>query len=136
MMPKIQQDIVPARKKAIGDAVLLRDGIINYIHNPFLLVKKVAMNAYMFWFSGSTKMKTAAIMLIQLPVVLMFLLFSIRVATETEKGFINRLIVIMIWIYFGLHLPFLAIARYSTVLIPVISIYAVEQFQSFRRLRS
>jgi 4-amino-4-deoxy-L-arabinose transferase-like glycosyltransferase len=124
-IPHMPDHVSQAQKDAIGDALLLRESLAGYRDSPLLFIKKLGMNAVMFWFAASSPTKTLWITLFQLPVLAGFIIYTLDLflkkrAVRTEHG----VIVLVMWGYFGLHLPFFAVARYSSVLIPVMGMYA------------
>lgn len=127
-IPRMPAQLSLAQKDAHGDALLVRQSLVKYRNSPLFFLKKLGMNAVMFWFAASSPMKTLWVSLFQLPILAFFIIYSFDLllkkrAVRTGHG----AVVLMIWTYFLLHLPFFAVARYSSVLIPVMSMYAAER---------
>ena len=133
-IPQMPAQLSLAQKDAHGDALLLRQSLIKSRHSPLFFLKKLGMNAVMFWFAASSPMKTLWVSLFQLPILAFFVIYSFDLLLKKRAiGTGHGAVVLMIWSYFLLHLPFFAVARYSSVLIPVMSMYAAERFLTFFR---
>jgi len=108
--------------------ILLADSFNRYRESPTLLPRKVAMNSYLFWILGQNATKTAVIAAMQVPLVALFGVSAWR--TLRRRGWRSGAGagVILVVLYYVCHLPVVAAARYSVVLVPVMVVYAVGLF--------
>jgi len=127
-IPKMPSHLTQAQKDALGDAFLMKRSLLRYIESPVFFLKKLPMNALMFWFSGSTVTKTLWIALFQLPILIFFIICCVKIVNLRMLKTVHGILITMVWAYFLLHLPFFAVARYSSVLVPVMTMYAVGCF--------
>ena len=74
----------------------------------------------MFWTLGHTLQKSAVISLMQIPLLILFILASIKTIKQKKILTISGGNILFVWLYLILHLPLLALARYGVVLIPAI----------------
>lgn len=72
----------------------------------------------MFWTLGETNQKSAVISLMQIPLLFLFILATIRVIRQRSTQTVQGGNILFVWMYFILHLPLVAAARYGVVLIP------------------
>jgi hypothetical protein len=111
-------------KEFLTDSMLIDESFGKYIQNPLFLLKKLALNSFLFWTLGENKKKTIVISLMQIPLLLLFILAVIKLFKNNIFITIYSLPIFLVLIYYMLHLPIVAIARYSIILIPTIIIYA------------
>ena len=114
-----------ARREVLQDEWLLSRSLDRYVRDPGFLAAKLAANAVMFWTLGSTPFVSILTMAMQLPL----LFFSVRSAARRMKrdGMLSPHC-IPIWlmvVYFVIHLPVYALARFSVVFVPTMIAYAL-----------
>jgi len=123
-LPEDIQKAGGARREVLQDEWLLSRSIERYQREPGFLIAKVAANALMFWTLGSTPLVSLLTMALQLPL----LFFFVRAAARQmkNKGLLctDCIPVWLIILYFGIHLPVYALARFSVVFIPTMVAYA------------
>ncbi len=101
---------------------LLRTVYDEYRRSPLLLAECSLKNAFNFWFSGRTWTSTILNVCIQVP----FLLLSfLGMFFCVQHGYFKLMVPILAFAtYFYLvHLPLIALARYSVPLIPLLAIF-------------
>ncbi len=105
-----------------------------YQDQPWFMVKKIAIHAYMFWFVGADPWKTFAFSALMIPILILFGRTMYR--RLKKKGFRNveTLHLGFILLYYGAHLPVDGYVRYSTALIPLMLTYGAGVFARDREL--
>jgi len=116
------------KREVRTNEVFLADSFKHYLDSPTLLPRKVALNSYLFWILGQNATKTGVIAAMQVPLVVLFGISGWR--TLRRRGWRSGAGagVVMIVLYYLCHLPVVAAARYSVVLVPVMVVYAVGLF--------
>lgn len=115
-----------ARSGAAQDHKLLMTSLQRYMHDPVFFLRKIALNALLFWGYGSAPTQTFAFMVLQIPLALAFFIGTSRLI---KRDGLSKLSATPVWlaaVYYLGHLPFFAIARYGVVLIPTMLIYAAS----------
>lgn len=107
------------------DSLLLRDSLARYRRDPGFVLRKVLLNAWLFWTLGETPVKTAFISLLQLPLLIAFVAGAVKLVRRERRFTIHLAHVAWIGLYFALHLPIFAFARLSVVLIPAMLVYGL-----------
>jgi 4-amino-4-deoxy-L-arabinose transferase-like glycosyltransferase len=120
------------RRSIALDAAHGRSAIGKFLESPEFFFKKVTYDLFLFWTLGDSPGKSLAIALVQLPVVVLFCTFLIRRRGEIAKGAVGICVCLVILYYFA-HLPTIALARYSVVLVPAMLIVAVGLFEPYSR---
>jgi hypothetical protein len=120
------------RRSIALDAAHGRSAIGKFLESPEFFFKKVTYDLFLFWTLGDSPGKSLAIALVQLPVVVLFCTFLIRRRGEIAKGAVGICVCLIILYYFA-HLPTIALARYSVVLVPAMLIVAVGLFEPYSR---
>lgn len=105
-------------KELILDSKLLKKSIDRYKADPFFIFKKITYNALMFWTLGQTRQKSAVISLMQIPLLILFIIATVKTIRQKNILTVQGGIIFFVWLYFILHLPLLVFARYGVVLIP------------------
>lgn len=107
------------------NSVLYRRSLHRYKEHPLFLARKIIVNAWTFWTLGETELKSAVIAALQIPLLLMFVLGCIGIVKRGETKTRVGLLTVPVILYFSVHLPIVARARYSVVLVPIMLVYAV-----------
>lgn len=105
-------------RELILDSKSLEKSIDRYRKMPTFIFKKMIFNGLMFWTLGETTQKSAVITLMQMPLLFLFILTTIKVIKQKNILTVQGGNILFVWLYFILHLPFFAIARFGVVLIP------------------
>jgi hypothetical protein len=121
----------PQEKEVLLDSFLIKRSFQRYWDDPGFFFRKLAMNAYMFWFSGASLGKSIVITIVQLPILVLFILWCVGLIRRKAFRTVHGVNVVFVWLYFGLHLPLFAIARYSSILIPIMTMYAASRCLAF-----
>jgi len=108
----------------LTDRELTRRSLSKYVHDPLFLLKKITLNSFLFWTLGEDKKKTAVISLFQIPLLALFIIAVI--GSFKTRGFRNiySLPILLVLLYYLVHLPIFAVAKFSVVLIPTMILYA------------
>jgi len=123
-------DIEGLQRQNAMDAALRRNAIAKLEGSPAFFLKKIAYDSFLFWTLGETADKSLFIALLQLPVVALFCAFLIvrrRLVIHGAVGICAAVIVL----FYLVHLPTIALARYSVVLVPAMLIIAVGLFEPY-----
>lgn len=139
--PKLQQivdtsgvisDKNPRWKNEVDiDRVLVKQSFDRYREDPSFLAWKVGYNSWQYWVGSQTKLKTIVVMILQVPLLLLFVAGVYQgTRTPLSKLVVTQLVVIMV--YYLLHLPMEGQARYSLALIPTMVGFAVLPLISLR----
>ena len=102
------------------DEAYRKESIERYQKNPLFIFKKIICNALMFWTLSETNLKSAVIALMQIPLLLLFTLATIKTIKQKNLRTIQGGTIVFVWLYFLLHLPIAATGRYAIILIPTI----------------
>lgn len=113
-----------------------RTAIQKLVHSPSFFIKKITFDLMLFWTFGDTAGKSLAVALFQLPLLAVFCAFLVTRRSEL-KGTVG-ICVCLIALYYFAHLPTIALARYSVVLVPGMLAVAVGIFapRGLTRLRT
>jgi hypothetical protein len=91
-------------------------------------LKKLGYDAVLFWTLGETPGKSLLISLVQLPLIGLFIASLLhRRYRQPDIIFISATLIVCFYLA---HLPTIALARYSVVLVPSMLIVAVGAFAS------
>lgn len=107
------------------DEILARESRETYRRNPWFLPRKILLNALMFWTLGETNKKSLVISVLLLPLAILFVRSAIMIVRAGKLRSIQGMHVAMVLVYYALHLPVQAIARYSIVLVPTMLMYSL-----------
>jgi hypothetical protein len=76
----------------------------------------------MFWYLGDTAKKTAVLLILRLPLILLFAWTAFRELSAGRKQYWPAVsLVILFWL---MHLPFAPTARLSTPILPILTMFA------------
>ena len=124
-----------SRKELASDSLLLAQSIEYYKHDPVFLLKKVAYNALLYWMLSVNLPMSIISALLTIPLLL---LAGVSVWEKVRRGGFRSpdfLLLGMVFLYYSMHLPVLAAARYSIPVMPVVIVYAcVGSFIIYRKL--
>ncbi|MBD3168403.1 MAG: hypothetical protein GF307_02895 [candidate division Zixibacteria bacterium] len=123
--PGVWENSAKWQKDAIEDSVGMAVSMARYRENPLFLVKKVLLNAVMFWTLGFNTLSSTVIILLQIPLLVLFIPGARRALSMDDIRSVSSLHIAMVLVYFLLHLPIFAFARLSVVMLPTMIIYAV-----------
>ena len=112
-----------ARREVLQDAWLLSRSAERYLKDPGFLLAKVAANALMFWTLGSTPLVSILTMVLQLPLLILFVRSAVRLMRRNGLFCPECIPVWLIAVYFAIHLPVYALARFSVVFVPTMMVY-------------
>ncbi|MFH0953373.1 MAG: hypothetical protein V1873_03490 [Verrucomicrobiota bacterium] len=113
----------PAREW-YADMAMLKTSLRRHAQDPAFLVRKVAMNAVLFWTLGETKQKSAVIGLLLVPLVLLFIPSCVMVLRERRTRTFEGTCAALLTLYYLSLLPVDAVARYSMPLVPALIMYS------------
>lgn len=106
-----------------NDRLLAQQSLQRYLDNPGFFIRKVVLNAVMFWTISATVSASVVTTLLQVPVLLCFLVASVKIMRKNGAfGWMS----IPIWLvlaYFLSHLPIYALARFGLPLVPTMIAY-------------
>lgn len=94
-----------------------------YVAEPALFVKCALLNSLHFWVTGKSWNATMLNAIVQLPFVVLFLVGAYLVVKQGKIKLIAPILLFMLYFY-AVHIPVLAVVRYSVPLIPLMSIFA------------
>lgn len=114
-----------AQREATFDAALLRRSVARYARDPAFVAKKVVVNAWLFWVMSETPLKTLSWMVLQIPLLALFMWAALRALWRPEGAGIQGVHIAMLSLYVAEHLPLYAVGRLSVVLVPTMVMYAV-----------
>jgi 4-amino-4-deoxy-L-arabinose transferase-like glycosyltransferase len=115
------------RRNAL-DASRRHIAVQKLIDEPGFFVKKILYGLLLFWTFGDSLGKSVLIALLQLPLVALFCTYLVLRRRELTQGAVGICASLVVLFYFA-HLPTIALARYSAVLVPAMLIVAVGIFQ-------
>ena len=107
------------------DEILARESRETYRRHPWFLPRKILLDAWMFWTLGETNSKSLVISVLLVPLAILFARSAIMIVRTGKFRSIQGMHVAMVLVYYALHLPIQAIARYSIVLVPTMLMYAL-----------
>jgi 4-amino-4-deoxy-L-arabinose transferase-like glycosyltransferase len=123
--PRFLPQLPRPEREILSDSIFLRQSIARYVENPGFFVRKLILNAWMFWTLGETKQKTVVISLFQIPLLALFIFSSSRMLKQKGIRTVQGIHISLILLYYLFHLPIFAFARLSVVLIPAMLTYAL-----------
>lgn len=107
------------------DEILARESKETYRRHPWFLPRKILLDAWMFWTLGETNKKSLVISILLVPLAILFARSTIMIVRTGKARSIQGMHVAMVLVYYAMHLPIQAIARYSIVLVPTMLMYAL-----------
>jgi 4-amino-4-deoxy-L-arabinose transferase-like glycosyltransferase len=121
----IPKSLPEYQKELKLDEVLLQMSKERYRKDPAFMLKKIGVNAIAFWTLGAGKDKTIAIGAMLLSLLALVLISATLIWRRRQIRTVMGAHLAIMLIYYAMHLPIEAIARYSVVLLPVIIIYGI-----------
>ncbi len=102
---------------------LLRTVYDEYRKSPALLAQCSLQNVFNFWFAGRTWKSTILNVLVQTPYLI---LAALGVYFCIRNGYFKQMVPILVFAgyFYIIHLPIIALARYSVPLIPFLAIFS------------
>jgi 4-amino-4-deoxy-L-arabinose transferase-like glycosyltransferase len=128
MLPPDTPDTTALQRENAVDAARGHNAIEKLKQSPGFLLKKIAYDAALFWTLGDTPAKSLLISVLQLPLIGLFIASLIR-RRYREPDIIFLCAALVVAFYLA-HLPTIALARYSVVLVPTMLIVGVGAFAS------
>ncbi len=125
LQSSIPENLQRWEREVLSNDIFLKDSINRYLDNPLFLLKKMALNSFLYWTLGENKLKTIVISLLQVPLLVLFILSAFRILKQKGIRTIQFTHISLVLVYFMFHLPVVACARYSAVLIPTMLTYAL-----------
>jgi 4-amino-4-deoxy-L-arabinose transferase-like glycosyltransferase len=107
------------------DRRLMQSSLERYMHNPLSLFQKIVLNSIMFWSLGATPYASIATILMQIPLLVLFICASVSVLRRHGAISLASIPIWFVAAIFLFHLPIYALARFSVVLIPTMISYAI-----------
>lgn len=104
------------------DSLMKASALRDIRQDPSLLLRKAATAGTMFWFLGDTPAKTAVLLLLRLPILVLFVWAAFMGLRGGQAG--HRLAVFIVIFFWLLHLSFAPMARLSVPLLPLLMVYA------------
>lgn len=106
----------------------LLESLKQYWNHPAFFFKKLAINAWSFWFMGGINTYYLPwfyifFLILQAAVLLFFIDASWRIYRDQGFRNIHTLAIVLVWLYFLAHLPVLSESRFSLPLIPTMMAY-------------
>lgn len=122
---KLPEGLKKHEKELLLDSVLLRVSMQRYRSHPWFLVKKVFVNAWLFWTLGESPRKSAVIATLLLSLVALTTVSTVLILRRKQMKTIMGVHIALMFVYYIMHLPVEAIARYSVVLVPAMIMYGI-----------
>lgn len=122
---QIPKNLKGAKAELFRENMAMRESMAKYRKDPWFFVKKIAFGSYWFWILGQTETKTLVIAVLELPVLFAFLASIVLTAKRKRLWTIRGVHVSLVLLYYLMHLPVQAEARYSVVLVPTMILYAI-----------
>lgn len=110
---------------------LLQTVYDEYRKSPELLVRCSLQNVFNFWFAGRTWKSTILNVLVQTPYLI---LAALGVYFCIRNGYFKQIVPILVFAgyFYTIHLPIIALARYSVPLIPFLAIFSGIAIEELR----
>jgi 4-amino-4-deoxy-L-arabinose transferase-like glycosyltransferase len=119
------EDLQRYQRELWLNSELMKVSMERYRRHPAFMLKKIAVNAWLFWTLGATVGRTIGIGAMMLMLVLLMVISSFVVRRRGGMRGIMGVHLAFILVYYGMHLPVEAIARYSVVLVPAMIMYGI-----------
>lgn len=97
-----------------------------YREHPGFLIRKMAFNSVMFWVFSGSRVKSAVLAVLQLPVLFLAAWGAAGVVRRHGWRSWRAVMLVLPLVYYLEHLPINAVARYSAVLLPMLLAYAAR----------
>jgi len=111
-----------------ADNELTQRSLLRYQQEPILVIRKLLLGPIMFWTLSSSPSATMSSALLQTPLLVFFTIAAVRILRRHRLLSIHALPIALIAVYFATHIPVMALARFSVVLIPTMLAYAITVF--------
>jgi 4-amino-4-deoxy-L-arabinose transferase-like glycosyltransferase len=92
---------------------------LRWKQEPTFFLRKCLLNACLFWTLGDTPLKSVVVSAFQLPLALLFAVASLGLIRKHGARDVRVAPVILTCLYYAVHWPVIACARYSVVVTPV-----------------
>jgi 4-amino-4-deoxy-L-arabinose transferase-like glycosyltransferase len=115
-----------AMREVLQDEWLFKMSMERYWREPGFLLAKVAANAAMFWSLGSTPFVSIFTIVLQLPLLYFFIRSAVRLIKRDGPFCAACIPLWLVAMYFVIHLPVYALARFSVVFIPTMLAFAFQ----------
>ncbi len=122
---RIPKDLPKYKKELILDDEMMKISMERYRRHPAFVLKKMAVNALMFWTLGATPDKSIVISILLLTLLALMVVSFVITRRRRELLPIMSAQLLMIFVYYAMHIPVEAIARYSVVLLPAMIMYGI-----------
>ena len=109
-----------------ADNELIARSFARYLHEPLLVIRKLVFGPIMFWTLSSTTSASLFASLLQVPLLILFVVSTRRILKRYGNRSLWSALVCLVVAYFVLHVPVMALARFSVVLIPTMIVYVVS----------
>jgi 4-amino-4-deoxy-L-arabinose transferase-like glycosyltransferase len=124
---QVAPELTGLRRENAVDAEWQRLAVRKLRDEPAFLVKKLAYGAVLFWTLSETPAKSAVVAVLQLPLLALFVVFLCRWRRWLPDDALRTCIAGVLLLY-AAHLPTIAVARYSVVLLPIMLVISVGLF--------
>jgi hypothetical protein len=106
-----------------GDVQLFRHVTASWIRDPVSFIRHVAVNALTYWYLSESPVKSAVILLLQVPLIF----FAVRGALHAGEHREPVLILVLAVLYFwGVHAVIVGWMRYSVPVVPALILLAAR----------
>lgn len=122
---KLPEGLKKHEKELRLDSVLLKVSMQRYRSHPWFFVKKVLVNAWLFWTLGESPRKSAVIATLLLSLLALTTISTVSILRRKQMKAIMGVHILLMLVYYIMHLPVQAIARYSVVLVPAMIMYGI-----------
>lgn len=121
-MPK---ELKRHEKEILLDSILQEQCLSRYREHPGFLLKKVLVNSWLFWCLGEGPKKTLVLGALLMPLACLLVVSLILIWRRGHMRTIQGVHIFVAFMYYVMHLPVEAIARYSMVLVPTMLMYGL-----------
>jgi 4-amino-4-deoxy-L-arabinose transferase-like glycosyltransferase len=129
------EDFTERQRLLALDAARRQTAIDKLLESPSFFFKKITYDLFLFWTFGDTARKSLFVALFQLPLVGLFCVFLVKQRRRLTQGTVGICASLVVLFYFA-HLPTIALARYSAVLVPAMFIVAVGVWEPYAARRT
>jgi 4-amino-4-deoxy-L-arabinose transferase-like glycosyltransferase len=116
-----------------GDARLIRHVTGTWSADPMILVRHVAVNALTYWYLSESPVKSAVILLLQVPLIF-FAVRGVRSPGEQKDAFVLLLLAVLY--FWGVHTIIVGWMRYGVPVVPLMILLAVSGWRANTRAPS
>jgi 4-amino-4-deoxy-L-arabinose transferase-like glycosyltransferase len=104
-----------------GDRLLVESSLSYNISHPTLFLKKIVVNSVTFWYLSESPVKSIFLILIQLPVLILVIVASVRLWRKMPAV---QPVVLLLCYFFVCHAFIVGWARYSVPIVPACLLFA------------